>query len=118
MLNRLPKETPTFAELRRDLGNPKACELSKALGVSRRTIDRWTEGGSPRAARLALWWLSQWGHSAWDCEMQNRTALAVQTNEALWREVRMLRSRTPAFEGATQAELDDEGWPRRFAVRR
>ena len=93
MLNRLPREVPEFAALLSDLGLTAAdsARVAKALGVSERTIWRWRRSGAPRIAGLALWWLSRWGHSAWDCEMHNRTTLALQQAEALWRELRRLR---------------------------
>ncbi len=116
MLNRLPKELPPFAELVRDIGNPTSHELAAALGVSERTIRRWMTKEAPRNAGLCLWWLSCEGHNVWDSEMQNRTALALATNSALWREVRLLRQTAFAFEGTNAAALDDERGPRRLSL--
>lgn len=92
MLNRLPREVPSFAELVQEIGSPKPAALAKALGVSTRTIARWMKGKAPRTARLSLWWMSHQGHSEWDAEMANRTELVHATNDALWREVRALRA--------------------------
>jgi hypothetical protein len=91
MLNRLPKYPGTWPEILADVGNPNAAKIAAALGVSRRTVDRWNDTEAPKIARLSLWWLSREGHSVWDCEMAARTQLAIGTNEALWREVRQLR---------------------------
>lgn len=99
MLNRLPQHTGQLADLLPDLGNPSATELARALGVSRRTVERWKRQSAPRTALLALWWLSREGHSAWDCEMANRTALALGLRDALWREITRLRT-LAGLEGA------------------
>jgi len=88
MLNRLPKNPGNLAQLMADLGHPSCAQIAKALGVSVRTVERWRRGKTPRVALLSLWWLSREGHSAWDCEMANRTALALMTNKALWDERR------------------------------
>jgi transcriptional regulator with XRE-family HTH domain len=109
MLQKLPKQTPAFSELVADLGSHKREQIARALGVSRRTIDRWMKSGAPRTACLALWWLSREGHSFWDAEMQNRTALALQTNDALWRKVRSLESANRARASANDAQR--ELWP-------
>lgn len=91
MLNRLPKYAGTLADLLADLGQPKPAAVARALGVSERTVQRWIKSGAPRTALLSLWWLSRAGHDEWDCEMANRTSLALQTNRALWSEVARLR---------------------------
>lgn len=62
--------------------------IARALGVSTATIWRWKRTNAPRAALLALWWLSREGYSVWDCEMANRTSLALKTLEAMWRQLR------------------------------
>ncbi|MFH7043960.1 hypothetical protein ABT392_16810 [Paucibacter sp. JuS9] len=88
MLNRLPKWPGELAEILADIGNPPAAKIAKALGVSKRTVERWKHGKTPRVALLSLWWLSREGHSVWDCEMQNLTALTAATNAALWQTVK------------------------------
>lgn len=87
MLNRLPSGTGSFEDLLADLGlsardTPR---IARALGVSERTVWRWKKTQAPRMALLALWWLSRDGHSAWDCEMFNRTQLALAMNDCLVR---------------------------------
>jgi hypothetical protein len=90
MLNRLPSDPGSFEELLQDLGlRPSDTpRIARSLGVSETTIWRWKRSGAPRIARLALWWLSREGHSVWDCEMHNRTVLALKTNDALWRRLK------------------------------
>lgn len=92
MLNRLPSDTASFRELAADLGltTTDTRRIARALDVSERTVRRWWASNAPRSARLALWWLSREGHSTWDCEMHNRTTLALETNRSLWAAVREL----------------------------
>lgn len=94
MLNRLPKHTRTFQELALELGlnGCSDVELARALGVSPRTIGRWKSGNAPRVALLALWWLSEEGHSTWDSEMHNRTLIAIGLARAQADEIKRLRS--------------------------
>lgn len=114
MLNRLPTWLPSLQELMTDLGlnASDVPKIAKALGVSERTAWRWKAGQAPRMALLSLWWLSRWGHSEWDCEMFNRTQLAIQSRDAVWREVRRLRD-AARVTGAGQ--LGQVGRPRRAA---
>lgn len=77
MLNRLPRRTPQFRALIADVCPTSTdAEIAEALGVSTRTVSRWKKTGAPRMALLALWWLSRWGHSAWDAEMSTRSEIA------------------------------------------
>lgn len=87
--------------------NPEAsCDaVAKALGVSRRTVERWRQTGGSRLARIAMFWLSAEGMSFWDCELHARFVIAVQTNEALWREVRELRRKVKELESESFAPL-------------
>jgi len=41
MLNRLPKWPGEWADLLAEIGNPKPAQIAKALGVSKRTVERW-----------------------------------------------------------------------------
>lgn len=93
MLNKLPTWLPSLPELMADLGLTAADvpKMAKALGVSERSVWRWKAGEAPKMALLSLWWLSRWGHSLWDCEMHNRTELALAMRDSLWREVRKLQ---------------------------
>lgn len=99
MLNRLPRYTGSFAELLDNLGLTlkDAPRIAKALGVSARTIYRWWPDKAPRSALLSLWWLSREGHSTWDSEMANRTALAIGYADALRRELAQARGALAAL---------------------
>lgn len=94
MLNRLPAWLPTWRELERDLGTPSAEAIGQALDVSASTVRRWRRTEAPRTARLALWWLTRWGHSAWDCEMAERTRLALHLVDALQRDMALMARTT------------------------
>lgn len=94
MINRLPSDTASFRELADDLGlsTSDTPRIARALGVSESTVWRWWKTGAPKTARLALWWLSREGHSAWDCEMHNRNQLALQLASSLYPDLRWLRN--------------------------
>lgn len=96
MLNRLPTWLPSLNELLRDIGTPGSERVAKALGVSESTVRRWKRSSAPKTALLALWWLTRWGHSAWDAEMANRTRLALDLAEAL--QLQLARQNTDATE--------------------
>lgn len=93
MLNRLPKGMPPLDDMLHDIGNPTAKSLAKALGVSQRTVFRWMARGddAPRVARLAIFWMTQWGQSIVECEAINTARLYVGYVGALQAEVRELR---------------------------
>lgn len=94
MLKHLPEWLPELGELMLDLGLKSADvpDLARTLGVTERTVWNWKRHGAPKMALLSLWWLSRWGHSYWDCEMERRTRLALDQADSLWREVRRLRT--------------------------
>lgn len=79
--------------------------VAKALGVSSRTVNRWLHTGGSRLARMAVFWFSMDGMSFWDAELHARFMLAVQTNEALWREVRDLRRQVDGFQVSSVVPL-------------
>ncbi len=93
MLNRLPKAMPSLDDMLHDIGNPSVENLAKALGVSTRTVHRWKvlDDDAPRVARLAIFWLTQWGQSVVECEAVNTARVHVAYVAALRAEVRKLR---------------------------
>lgn len=84
MLHNLPKYAGEINDILLGICNPSNRAIATALGVTERTVQRWKINGAPRIALLALWWITPHGHSVWDAVMHNRTALAMQTNRALW----------------------------------
>ena len=89
MLNRLPTPTqmPPLEMMMADIGNPTAHELARALGVTTRTVERWRSAGhAPRAAMLAIFWLTRWGMNAVHCEAHNAAVLHAGMSACLKRE--------------------------------
>lgn len=65
----LPTNTLPLRVLLEDIGSPSAEALGEALGVHRRTVERWLrEGSAPRTALLALYYVTRWGRA--DVHMQ------------------------------------------------
>jgi predicted DNA-binding transcriptional regulator AlpA len=59
-----------------DLDNPPTRRVARVLGLSERSIYRYTAtDDAPRVALLALFWLTRWGRAAID---------AQATNDAIW----------------------------------
>ena len=95
MLNRLPKPTqlPPLQWMLDDIGNPTAQALARALGVTRRTVERWRKAGhAPRAAMLAIYWLTRWGMDAVHCEAHNAAQLHAGMSDCLKREGERLKA--------------------------
>lgn len=92
MLNRLPAEPASFADILQDLGIRPAQypKLAKRLGVTERTIFRWKATDAPKCARLALWWITNPGLSTWDAEAFNQVQMHRGMNASLVRENRRL----------------------------
>ena len=93
MLNRLPRPTqlPPLGWMLDDIGNPSARELARALDVTPRTVERWRSAGhAPRAAMLAIFWLTRWGMSAVHCEAHNAAVLHAGMSACLKRETERL----------------------------
>lgn len=98
VLNRL--HLPTFQQMVEDLGSPSASVVARALGVHKRTVERWSRRGyAPRHVMLGLFWLTRWGRSELNCKLERDAATwagyssALKTeNEALRRELARLLS--------------------------
>jgi hypothetical protein len=79
-----PVALPLWQTILDDLGDPHPARVAKVLGVGVRTVYRWNrEQRAPRAACLALFWLTRWGRGAVDAEAVNACQLAVQYASAL-----------------------------------
>lgn len=86
MLRKQPKGTPQLLDMLADLGNPSAAEIAAALGVSERTARQWKrQGSAPRAAMLALFWVTSWGQQWADAETFNRAQIQTQLANAFRR---------------------------------
>lgn len=93
MLNRLPRDPGTFAQVLAALHLERrhSKQIARALGVSERTVWRWFVGGAPRSAVLALWWLTPEGLSTADAEVFNLSRLHAGMSQSLEMEAAELR---------------------------
>lgn len=58
--------------------------LAVALGVSRSTLHRWiADDSAPRAACLAVFWLTRWGASTLDADAHNAAVHSAALARAL-----------------------------------
>jgi hypothetical protein len=73
-----PRALPTWQLMLEDLGQPPAKRVGRVLGVSERSVYRWSaDGCAPRLPSLALFWLTRWGRSAVDAQATNDARVAV-----------------------------------------
>jgi predicted DNA-binding transcriptional regulator AlpA len=73
-----PVSLPPWQYMMDDLCSPPARRVARVLGISERSVYRWTsEGNAPRCASLALFWLTNWGRSAVDAQATNDARVAV-----------------------------------------
>ena len=92
MLCHLPTFTADLATMLADLGQPSSATLGRALGVTDRTARRWiATGQAPRAAMLAIFWVTRWGSSQISAHAENGAAIAHQLARALGDENKALR---------------------------
>lgn len=83
-IDKAPRTLPVWQMLISDLGDPPAERVARVLGVGVRTVYRWNRtGAAPRAACLALYWLTRWGRSEVHCQAVNDATVAVQYVAAL-----------------------------------
>lgn len=88
-----PRSLPIWQAILDDLSNPPPARVAKVLGVGTRTVYRWNRTGkAPRAACLALFWLTRWGRSEVHCAAVNDATAAFGLARALDAEVRQLRT--------------------------
>lgn len=89
-----PRTLPVWEMILEDLGSPPAARVARVLGVGVSTIYRWNSAGqAPRAAQLALYWLTRWGRSAVNAQAVNDAAFASQYFESLKSELAVTRTR-------------------------
>ena len=92
MRNPGPKNLPDLHTILRDLGNPKARDLAKYLGVHERSIYLWkSKNWAPRHAMWALFWLSSYGQSALYCDLFNGYQMQKSLTDLLREENTTLR---------------------------
>ena len=72
MIRRTPKTLPSIEEMLLALGRPSAEIIGDVLDVSPRTVKRWIRAGiAPRAAALAIYWMTNHGRSEISKDMHN-----------------------------------------------
>lgn len=92
-LAQAPRALPIWQTILADLGDPPAPRIAKVLGVGARTVYRWNRTGrAPRAACLALFWLTRWGRSEVYCAAVNDCTAAVGYANSLEAELRQVRA--------------------------
>lgn len=92
MLNRLPKQTATLAEMLPELGNPSPEAIAKAFDVTTRTAKGWMKNGAPRAVLLSLYWLTRPGQQNLDAELHNWAMIHHGLAAARLREIERLEA--------------------------
>lgn len=76
MQREAPRVMPPLSSLLADLGDPSPADLGRFLGLHPRTVARWiARDCAPRAALLALFWLTRWGRSQIACSAVNDATL-------------------------------------------
>jgi len=95
----MPRFVPPWDTLMDDLGHPAPELIARALGVGRSTVYRWNSAGhAPRAASLAVFWLTRWGRSEIDARATNDALMALQLARSLADDLAALRGQ-PARQG-------------------
>ncbi|MCD6664162.1 MAG: hypothetical protein LT082_12310 [Comamonas sp.] len=96
---------PTFSVLLEQTHAPAAL-IAKHLGVTERTVQRWARTGrAPRAALAALFWETNAGRAAADCELWNWAQLQIFKAECLQRQNEKLRRQIDTL--MAQAQRND-----------
>ena len=64
-IEQAPSRLPNWQAILEDLGHPPVRRVARVLGLSERSVYRYTQAGdAPRVAMLALFWLTRWGRNA------------------------------------------------------
>ena len=93
MLQYLPRQTPSLAMMIEDIGAPKSAVIARSLGVSARSVERWSAAeAAPRPVMLALYWITRWGRSDVDCRAANDATTMANVVRLLESENRSLRA--------------------------
>lgn len=91
-VEKAPRDLPLWHLILGDLGDPPARQIAKVLGVGLRTVYRWNRtGAAPRAAVLALYWLTRWGRAQVHVQAENDARFAAQAVDILQSELARVR---------------------------
>lgn len=89
---RTPRQMPPFSVLLEQTQTPTSL-IAKHLGVTERTVQRWAQTDrAPRAALAALFWETNAGRAAADCELWNWAQLQIFKADCLQRKNEKLRT--------------------------
>ena len=98
MLHLIPHTLPRLSLMLPALGADHA-SIARALAVSERTVYRWAADDlAPRAAALALFWVTPWGWSQVISEAGQRIQTAEALAQARAEDCRMLAARIARLE--------------------
>jgi hypothetical protein len=97
---REPRTLPSVVFLLDDLGGVDA--VARYLHASPRTVARWrADNAAPRAAHLALYWVSRWGISMYETTAHNAAVTHAGHAAAMTRECDRLRGIIAKLEART-----------------
>jgi len=91
-IDNAPRTFPIWKLILEDLGHPPPRRIAKVLGVGLSTVYRWNQTGcAPRAACLALFWLTSWGRASVHADAVNDCQVAVGYANALESQLHEMR---------------------------
>ncbi len=83
-LGQAPVSLPIWHTILDDLGNPPPGRVARVLGISKRSVYRYSQlGYAPRVVNLALFWLTSWGRASVHAQATNDAQVAVGLVNAL-----------------------------------
>lgn len=93
LLARFPISTPPLSVMLRDLCNPSAADLARALHAGERTARRWiADDHAPHSVMLSVFWATTWGQQWLDADQHNRLVSQMNLAAALARELDQARA--------------------------
>lgn len=88
LLARFPTATPPLSVMLRDLCNPSAADLARALHAGERTARRWiADDHAPHSVMLSVFWATTWGQQWLDVDQHNRLVQQMHLAASLAREL-------------------------------
>lgn len=92
-LEKMPVSLPYWHTILDDLGRPPPARLARALGISTRSVYRYTKTGyAPRVVNLALFWLTSWGRATVHTHAHNDAVFALGLVDGLRSEIARLEN--------------------------
>ena len=92
-IEQAPVSLPIWHTILDDLGRPPADRISRVLGISKRSVYRYSQVGyAPRVVNLALFWLTSWGRASVHAQATNDAMVAVGLVDALRSDIARLEN--------------------------